>query len=211
MNFELWNPIYQKILDDFKFDRKADDYAAKILSDMIIKRDDLIDRAVLLDIVNGKDVIVCGNAPSLKDDIERLDCANFVIIVADGATTVVLDSGIVPDIIVTDLDGDVKREVLANKSGSVVVIHAHGNNIDALEKWVPLFNGILCTTQSKPFGSLHNFGGFTDGDRAVYIAYEFNAKNIKLAGFNFEDLDVTDMKKKKLKWAKYLIDRLDLK
>ena len=41
------------------------------------------------------------------------------------------------------------------------------------------------TTQTKPIGKIHNFGGFTDGDRCVFLANHFKAKKIILLGMDF--------------------------
>jgi len=51
---------------------------------------------------------------------------------------------------------------------------------------VPKLRNPIGTTQLKPFGKLHNFGGFTDGDRAVCLAEHFKAGLIILAGMDFE-------------------------
>lgn len=75
------------------------------------------------------------------------------------------------------------------------------------------------TTQINPnfFNNIQNFGGFTDGDRAVFIADYFNAKEINLIGFDFNSKigkysfpqnKNLDLKIKKLKWCKYLIEML---
>ncbi len=41
------------------------------------------------------------------------------------------------------------------------------------------------TTQATPIGKVNNFGGFTDGDRCVFLADYFNAKKIILLGMDF--------------------------
>ncbi len=74
---------------------------------------------------------------------------------------------------------------MANDLGSLFVLHAHGNNFDQILKYTNKFNKILGTTQSKPFSNLYNFGGFTDGDRAVFLAIALNAEKIILAGMDF--------------------------
>jgi len=62
------------------------------------------------------------------------------------------------------------------------------------------------TAQCRPPPGLYNFGGFTDGDRCVFLAQELGAAKIKLVGFDYEDESVTPRKKKKLAWAKRLIE-----
>jgi len=43
---------------------------------------------------------------------------------------------------------------------------------------------VLGTTQVEPFGKLFNFGGFTDGDRAAFMAHELGASRIYLVGMD---------------------------
>jgi len=76
---------------------------------------------------------VCGNAPKLGDDLSEINFLDFTVIAADGAAAVLMDIGIVPEVICTDLDGnsetDIEKEILACEKGSIVLIHAHGDNI----------------------------------------------------------------------------------
>jgi uncharacterized Rossmann fold enzyme len=99
--------------------------------------------------------------------------ANLVIMVADGATELLLELGIIPDFVVTDLDGHHESLVSANMKGSVMVIHAHGDNIEKINSSASDFRNIIGTTQSFPLSNIFNFGGFTDGDRAVFIGEHF--------------------------------------
>ncbi len=147
-------------------------------------------------------------------------------IAADAATETLMEMGLLPHIIVTDLDGGVEKQLEAAAAGTIIVVHAHGDNIKAIEDYVPKFEGkIMGTTQGSPFGltNVQNFGGFTDGDRAVFIADEFSASKINLVAFNFreparkgEDRDeevdeAEEMKAKKLSWASVLIAMLENK
>jgi len=165
-------------------------------------------------LIFGKPVLVCGNSPELKDELSETNFSDFTVIAADGAAAVLMDMGRVPEVICTDLDGnsdaDIEKEILACEQGSIVLIHAHGDNICKLEKYVPRFKRFIATTQAKPFDKVYNFGGFSDGDRCVFVAKEFRAKSVKLAGFDFEDPGVNLIKKKKLKWAKELIGILNI-
>jgi len=208
MNFATWKPIYERILEDFGFDRKGDEKAAFFLSRMLTE-ENTVSLSELKAIISGKPVLVCGNAPGLRSDLSKINFSAFTVIAADGAAAVLMDMGIVPEVICTDLDGnsetDIEKEILACEKGSIVLIHAHGDNIDKLEKYVPRFKRFIATTQARPFDEVYNFGGFSDGDRCFFVAREFGAKKIRLAGFDFEDNDVNPIKKKKLKWAKKLM------
>ncbi|MDP2218087.1 MAG: DUF115 domain-containing protein [Methanolobus sp.] len=207
MEFAKWEPVYSRILEDMGFSRKEDERAALILS-RLLDHSRTADVSVLHELIGEKNVLVCGNAPCLKEELGSVDAGNHVVIAADGAAAVVLDFGVVPDIIVTDLDGDVGKEIIANNRGSLMVVHAHGDNIDKLERYVPLLHSIVGSTQSVPLKNVYNFGGFSDGDRCVFLAKEFGAAKIILIGFDFNDEDVTPTKKKKLQWAKRLIREL---
>jgi len=99
-------------------------------------------------------------------------------------------------------------EARANDLGAIMVVHAHGDNIDALGEELPRLKRVIGTTQSKPLPNVHNFGGFSDGDRSVFLANEMGAKTITLIGFDFKDKNVTPLKKKKLIWAEKLIDTI---
>ncbi|NJD53550.1 MAG: DUF115 domain-containing protein [Candidatus Methanoperedens sp.] len=212
MKFEEWEPIYKLILEDMNFDRIYDENSARLLSKMLEtkarkKPPDVIEIELLQKAINGKDILVCGKAPCLEDDIKKkIDFKKYVVIAADGATSVLMNNGITPDIIVTDLDGNIDDEAKANELGAIMVVHAHGDNIDTLGEELPRLKRVIGTTQSKPFNNVYNFGGFTDGDRSVFIAKEMGAKSITLIGFDFKDTNVTPLKKKKLIWAERLID-----
>ncbi|TQD24400.1 6-hydroxymethylpterin diphosphokinase MptE-like protein [Methanolobus vulcani] len=208
MDFNEWEPIYESILNDMGFSREGDEQAAHILSDML-NSSNSADLSELKILIEGKDILVCGNAPVLAQDLELVNPKDFVIIAADGATAVLVDREIIPDIIVTDLDGDVEKEIIANKAGSIIVVHGHGDNIDKLNNFVPQLNRIIGSTQASPLDNVFNFGGFSDGDRCAYLAKELGAASITLVGFDFDDENVDPIKKKKLKWARLLIEKLN--
>lgn len=210
MQFETWEPIYLQILEDFGFSSHGDVEAAELLADLLRARS--LPLSVARDAVAGRRAVVCGNASTLDGELEQMKGGQGlldddpVILAADGATAVLLRRGIVPDIVVTDLDGPFPAILEANRRGSIIVVHAHGDNQDALSFCVPQLKRIIGTVQCLPPAGLHNFGGFTDGDRCVFLAKELGAAGIVLKGFYFEDESVTPRKRKKLAWAKMLID-----
>jgi hypothetical protein len=223
MEFSEWEKYYSQILLDFGYERARDEQSAGVLAEISTGKnlggiEDLKQHIV------GKEVYVFGDGPSLKETIDRYNFEG-TLIAANGATSVLMAKGMVPQIIVTDLDGKVEDQVAACEKGSIVVILAHGDNIPALNEWVPKFSGkIIATSQSAPLKHLLNFGGFTDGDRAVFLADHFGAKRIILVGFDFgsdrgttpadyeDEIDLSDrgkVKMRKLTWANVLIAMLD--
>jgi uncharacterized Rossmann fold enzyme len=199
MQFSDWEPYYREIVDYFGFDRAADEDAARLLASLL-DRDNILSLTSLTD---GNEVTVCGNAPCLKDDLKKI---TGIVFAADAAAEVLDSHGIFPDAIFTDLDGATDRFIGLNNEGTIMVIHAHGDNIPLLKHWVPRFKGkVVGTTQAAPLPHVYNFGGFSDGDRAVFAADELGASHIALAGFDLDDVNVDPMKRGKLHWAKKLL------
>jgi len=216
MQFSEWEPIYAEILADFGFSREEDEVAARLLQSLLLGRKGDLSIKELASMIRERRVLVCGNGPSLPKGLaEARDAGQGspepskrgdpVIIAADGATTAILAVGALPDVIVTDLDGFMPDILAANGLGSAAVVHAHGDNLAALREYVPKLTKVLATTQAAPLEGVYNFGGFTDGDRAVFLARRFGAKEIRMVGFDYDDPTVTAKKKKKLAWARRLV------
>ena len=110
------------------------------------------------------------------------------MVAADGATTALIEEKIAPDIVATDLDGNIDDILLANIRGANIAIHAHGDNIEKIASMTSFFNNVIGTTQAQPVGNLYNFGGFTDGDRAMFLSVALGASQITLAGMDFGDI-----------------------
>ena len=201
MEFAEWEPHYVEILAYFGFSREDDEKAAELLA-TLIPRDDL---AALSALIKNRDVVVCGNAPCLVKELERIKKGSIVL-AADAAADVLYEHGILPDAVLTDLDGATDLLLEMNAKGTIVVVHAHGDNIPLLKHWAQRFTGpVVATTQSTPLPHVHNFGGFSDGDRAVFAADALGARTITLAGFDLDDRDVDPVKRGKLAWAKKLL------
>lgn len=154
---------------------------------------------------------VFGNAPCLEADVSRTPPVGTLI--ASGSSVGRLMSmGIRPDVVVTDLDGDIGPQLEASTEGALTFIHAHGDNQDLVRMYAGEFRGpVVLTTQSTPENTVFDFGGFTDGDRAVCIAEEFGVRDILLEGFDFDhpmpkDGCDPELKKRKLAWARKILD-----
>lgn len=216
MEYSQWVRYYREILADFGYEEEKDKEAARLLHELLAGKT-LATKEELEAALRGNAVNVFGAGPSLAGLVADLGGhLTGPLITADGATSCLLENNLVPTLIVTDLDGKVEDQIAANARGAIAVIHAHGDNMDALKKWVPQFTGkVVGTTQAEPSGSIQNFGGFTDGDRAVYLAQHFGASRIMLIGFDFDRDDGPDateeskVKARKLTWANVLIGLLD--
>jgi len=206
MRNEDWEPVYSEILKDMGYDRTSDETSARVLKALMLNADMITE-----DELGIKDTVsVFGAADCLMDDIAKKE-PEGTLISAGSATSTLMSMGLVPDIVVTDLDGDIEPQIAASGMGAITLIHAHGDNTDLIMKYAKEFTGkVMLTTQSKPDLVLCNFGGFTDGDRAVCLARHMGAKKIFLYGFDFEKPSFKDgsdpeVKMRKLKWAERII------
>jgi uncharacterized Rossmann fold enzyme len=197
MTISGWEQKYVKILHEFNYDKKSDVESAKKLNTILKKSS----TKKLKQLINKKTVFVIGAGPSLLSSIQYLKKYHVTKIVADGTTRALIENRIVPEIVVTDLDGDWAALRKAARK-CVIVAHAHGDNQDKLDL-VSEFRICFGTTESKQFGKNH-----------------FGAKKIILFGMDFgpkigkySKAKITDRKTKlkKLKRGKKLLEWLATK
>jgi uncharacterized Rossmann fold enzyme len=208
MNYSEWKSYYKMILKEFNFSERRDMESAEILSALL--GDNFIKLKELEKLIKGKNVIIIGDSPYFSIDPAMLK--GKLIITADDATSRIFEIGFVPDIVFTDLDSKPEIIIEASKKGSIIGVHAHGDNMERL-KIVDKIERRFGTTQAFPLWNVYNFGGFTDGDRAVFFADHFNASSIILMGFNFYEPNTRKGKDfykkfKKLLFSKYLLNEL---
>jgi uncharacterized Rossmann fold enzyme len=225
-----WWPRYLAIVSKFGYSVEEDQQAAELLSQML--NDYATPLQKLSEQVKSRNILICGAGPSLPTNLEKCMkhgiLENTVLISADGATSALLEQKLQPDIILTDLDGAIPDIVTAQQEGATVIVHAHGDNIPALKQYVPdLVQGslrkgsILGSTQAQSRPGVINFGGFTDGDRCVFLAEALHAKTIALIGMDLgsiigkyskpelkENTPATQIKREKLLVAKELLEWL---
>jgi len=201
MEFDTWEPAYEAVLADFGFDRAGDEAA----------RDWLAERAEpfemhRLDPLADARVAVAGGAASLADELDACREADAVV-AASAAADVCREAGVAVDLMVTDLDKTPATAVQLTREGTPVAVAAHGDNRPALEQYVPRMDPewVLATTQAAPRGPVVNFGGFTDGDRAAFLADEAGAAALSFPGWALDDPTVDAMKRRKLRWAERLL------
>ena len=145
--------------------------------------------------------------------------SQYPIVVADGAIGAIEDLSTVA-LIVTDGDGTPHIERALNK-GIPICLHAHGDNVESWSKILSQINErqeVFLTHQTpRDIDGMYNPGGFTDGDRAVCIAFALGATEVELVGFSTDDVGqwsgVTDKKRKliKLQWMSRVLNILSLR
>ena len=182
MTIHGWKTKFNEIRKEFGYSEKEDLISAKKLN-LLLKRKN--SKKEFENIIKGKTIFIIGAGPSLSQSLKYIKKSkNITKIVADGAVRALLEKNIRPDILVTDLDGDIESIKKIGKTKIPIIVHAHGNNSNRLEI-VKEFSNVSGTTQTRKFGKLENYGGFTDGDRCVFLAEYFNASKIVLIGMDF--------------------------
>ncbi len=189
MRWADWRPKYLEIAKRLDLDSDADRAATDILTSILepVDPEPLLKR--LADCISGSRVIVCGAGPSLKQHMEFLmkseNLEEYVIVVADGAISVILELNLHCDVVITDLDGTLDHLKKAKTAGALLIVHAHGDNIELVKYTVPVLKDVLGSTQVQPTHRAFLWGGFTDGDRACHVVCEYSPKQIILAGMDF--------------------------
>ncbi|MEM4487780.1 MAG: 6-hydroxymethylpterin diphosphokinase MptE-like protein [Desulfurococcaceae archaeon] len=193
------------------------------MSKILLNMSNVITADLLFERIRGRSyaiVVGCGpNAQKEAQLIRRIKERNFLLVAADGATKILLDCDITPDLIVTDLDGNLEALLDASKNGAIVVFHAHGDNIERIDLIKKFKGPVVGSTQVEPRPFVYNFGGFTDGDRAIFILQIAGYRRVYVSGFDFEipyscpgkEAVNYNIKKVKLYFAKRLISMLQQK
>lgn len=225
---------YRKIARKLKIKKQTDREAAQLLNSLIEYKN--FNRAYqrLQETIQDRIVLIFGAGPSLLEAIKQVkkyltkENKKPLILAVDGATQALLENSIDVDIIVTDLDGSL--EAITNSyynNNSLLVVHAHGDNIEKIMKIKELLTkeNIIGSTQLEDLNNVKNFGGFSDGDRAAYLAANLRAKKIVLFAFDFGEIVghfskpdkyptnflATNRKKIKFLFAKRLLQKIPSK
>jgi uncharacterized Rossmann fold enzyme len=204
VNFERWEPVYEAIRAEFGYERVDDERA----------RDELAALAEPFDLdrfeIEGETVAIAGAAPVLRDELDRARNADAVF-AASNAADLLLRRGIDVDCMVTDLDKAPGTAADLTHAGTPIAVHAHGDNRGAIRGWVPEMatERVLPTTQVEPRPPVINVGGFTDGDRAAFLADHLGAGRLRFPGWDFDDPGVGAEKRRKLQWAARLLGWLE--
>ena len=182
MTIRGWKTQFKQIRKEFGYLEKDDLISVRKLDSLLKGKNS---KREFQNMIQGKTVFIIGAGPSLTKSLKYIKKSkNVTKIVADGAVRALLEKNIKPDILVTDLDGDLKSIEKIGKTMIPIIVHAHGDNYEKLEIVKKLKN-VVGSTQTRKIGKIENFGGFTDGDRCVFLAEYFNASKIVLIGMDF--------------------------
>ncbi|MXR52245.1 DUF115 domain-containing protein [Halovenus sp. WSH3] len=209
MEFDEWEPVYERILSAFGYGRGGDERVRDRLQRLVAGSETFETERVDW---TGQTVAIAGGADSLIEPTALQTARDADIVVAASvAADRLRDREIAVDCMVTDLDKNPATVRDLTADGVPAAVHAHGDNLDLVEEWVPRLDTafVIPTTQAEPTGAVHNFGGFTDGDRAAFLADEFGAARLVFPGWEFDDPTVDEEKRAKLGWAERLLHWLE--
>jgi len=213
MNLKTWLTIYFHIARLMGYNIVADQLAPIIALLLNLSRISPVSH--LRKLIMDRIVFVVGAGPTLTSVLPRFRKKiyeryrdSICVVCADSAITPLLDHGIIPDIVVSDLDGSIKHLSRASRLGSLVILHGHGDNLHQILKFSKHLDRIIISTQVLPIYPIVNYYGYTDGDRAVCLAVKLGAKKIILIGMDLKAAPDPYQKYKKLPKA---IKRLKMK
>ena len=222
----------QEIREYFGWDIEDDEVVLKWLKNNIKKynikwNSDLqtIYLEHLISTIKSKDEFVVIGANVTKDEITELSQTSSLI-VADGAigSLLELNQNLLKNVICLVSDGDGMPYITNKKiAGMTILLHAHGHAKDNLEnilniwnKWDDVPKIIISHQTFNNSKTAVNFGGFSDGDRAVCMLHAcgISKNDIRLIGFNSQKIGpwsgITNIKKKreKLVWMEKILEDL---
>lgn len=182
-----WCEVYDAIRGLLKFSRRDDCFAASV-SEYLAYRARLEGSLLSLDQVcasiRSRDVCIAGGSSSLALFLDELASCDTVISV-DGATTILSRHGILPRVIVSDLDGAWSWLINAAAQGSILAVHVHGDNYPYAVQFLMsnFLPKLIVSHQCPGHGAYSVFiPGFTDGERALGLALLCSPRSITLYG-----------------------------
>lgn len=236
MDWLTWVSLYRRIVGVLDLNMDKDYEIGSLYHNLLTSKKKYGFRDTFYKIVSlnkTRKAWVFGGGPSLLNDFslfrEQYNAETDLVIAADGSSVFLLEKNVFPDIVFSDFDGaNSVLEVLA-ENNTILVLHAHGDNFSVVNEILSKSNllnyNVLPTVQTKPHPPFtYNFGGFSDGDRAVSALVDWfpSLEGIYLLGFTFgtyqgryskpdmltKDVKASDFKIAKLNIAKEILEFL---
>jgi uncharacterized Rossmann fold enzyme len=173
------------------FDPSRDSIATQYISNII--ECNRVEKAwkKILELSKNNEALIVG--PAFNRGIHGPLKNNVTIIGADGSSLLFYhNTGKLPDITVSDLDGPFILYNMIVQHDKWIVVHSHGDNIYRLAMLSNLleYDKALFTTQTEDYKCITNIGGFTDGDRAIMLAVLLGFNKIRVCCFTREPVSL---------------------
>ncbi|MCI4456927.1 MAG: DUF115 domain-containing protein [Desulfurococcaceae archaeon] len=224
--------MLKRVITDLGYDYEKE-YDASLTACVLANSIDIIDPYKIFERLfkklSNRHILVIGAGPSIYNIDRRLTSEIYDgVICSDGACRVLRENACLDKtcIWVGDLDGGIDSfENISNFQNSFSFLHFHGDNYMDIIKISDKIRGfrdkIVFTVQTLPLcPKTILIPGFTDGDRALLLSKLLKPSKISVVGMDLEsyyvsmyskpflkDIDlITPSKRRKLEWAKRLID-----
>jgi len=222
----------QNIREYFGWNLQDDEEVLEWLQQNLVKFDDRWNdesqsnnlNELIMEIKSSEKFVVIG-ANVTEDEIMTLSTTT-PLIVADGAIGALLElnEDLLENVICLVSDGDGLPYITNKKIGDMkILLHTHGHAkinlkhvLGIWNKWSKIPKIIISHQTFKSKKPAVNFGGFSDGDRAVCMLHScgITKNNIRLIGFNTKNigkwtgLSNTEIKRQKLEWMEKILEDL---
>ncbi|WP_457558111.1 6-hydroxymethylpterin diphosphokinase MptE-like protein [Candidatus Harpocratesius sp.] len=230
VDFIPFRPIFREICNhlgfDFNLEIQVRDFFRHQLKTKRI--DGLISE--IGNFARNRIICFCGAGPNLDDHIQKMHDQwinhrdSFYIVAADGSANALALFDIIPDLVISDFDGLTPQQMCNLLDQNIIlVVLAHGDNYQNLSSYSSIFkkySRIIGTTQASARYPIINPGGFTDGDRGIFLlhhllplqksfflfGYEFKSKIGKYSKPYFDNnMPITPIKHQKLQICEFLL------
>ena len=131
------------------------------------------------ELLRGRRVCIIAGGDCVELSFPRAGC---ILVAVDSATRILLEAGIHPDMVFTDLDGGWEPLRRASRS-ALMIVHAHGGNAWLLREALGDYPRASVTVQVPWEGRVWTSPGFTDGGRAVLTALLAGASEVLVTGW----------------------------
>jgi len=141
--------------------------------------------------LRARKVCVVGSSSTLRRQVGLLESCD-TIVAADGASSFLESRGYTPAVIVSDLDGPIEALLRASRQGALLVAYLHGDNYRYASRLLWFFDRVVLSAQCRAAlytdtplsGLVMPATGFTDGDRAAWLAFCCGASALTLIGMD---------------------------
>ncbi len=195
IDLDEWSKLYQWITELLDIDRDLERKRVLMISQYLSMHgyEPHIDFSPL----RCRCALIYGPSPRLYEQVQEtkhLLLKSIPVFVVDGAAKLFIEMDIPFQVLVTDLDGGLENVYRCIDSGCIPFIHVHGDNIDLVLKLIESLsieelNRCIFTHQlPEEIPLMVGARSFTDGDRAIAVAYMLGIDSVVLIAMGFGSL-----------------------
>ncbi|MHA1775488.1 MAG: hypothetical protein DRO88_01230 [Promethearchaeia archaeon] len=233
VDFPPFRPLFKEICQKFGFEMELEIEARNFLYHYLHHSDPQGLVEEITHSANRKIICFIGAGPNLVSHIQKIrqmwnaQRDRFYLVAADGSANALIRIDLYPDLVISDFDGlSVQQMQFLLQKGAILCLLAHGDNYTHIEGYQSLLSSdlrVIGTTQAPAMYPIINPGGFTDGDRGLFLMHHLLQLDqpFFLFGYAFEgpigayskpnfdqDMPLTPFKNKKLQVCEHLLHLL---